>query len=230
MSSAEVYKSIINLYRFNVQLTDDAVRLLDALVSAFDKTFIQVNSIQELEAKLRAIFPGPTSEKLISLLYNVARGYISQENTLIEAKKITVQYILILILKALNGKGLVDGYDIAMTILNDPLLRVLQPALPRFPYGKVQNDIIQPIFSGTVTILPGFVKGTDDYLAVITENFRNVTPAQLNKFGAQFGIQDAATDFYTKFRTMIIQRGLDLGKPVIGFLDLVDILSTFKKR
>ena len=41
--STSSYQSIINLNRFNIQLTPDVVRLLDSLVTTFNKTFLQVD-------------------------------------------------------------------------------------------------------------------------------------------------------------------------------------------
>lgn len=224
MSLAENYQSIINLYRLNITLTNDAIRMLDSIVTTFNNTYIQVSSISELEAKIRRIFLPEIADRLIKQLYGVSRGFLSHE--LDEAKKNTIYYALTLILSALKGKGVLDGYDIAMTILNNPNLQAFKPALPQFPYtgGSMATGAVV----NNVNVLPGFFKGADDYIAALGKSLINATPLQLNQFGAQFGIQNASVDFNGKFRTMLLQRGLALNKPEIGFMDLIDILLTFK--
>jgi hypothetical protein len=225
MSLHETYQQINNLYRLNIILTDDAIRMLDTISSSFNKTYMTVNSIQELEAKIRKIFPVPTSDKIIPQLNNVSRSFLSLENNLVEAKNITIRYVLTLILSSLKGKGRIDGYDITINILNDPILRALSPALPKFPYGTSLTD---GTIIGMTEILSGYMRGTDDYVATVSRSLINLTPIQLDQFGIRFGLQNASIDFNNKFRMFIVQKGLALNKKIIGFMDLVDILSTLK--
>ena len=225
MSLHETYQQIINLYRLNIVLTDDAIRMLDTVVSSFNRSYMQVTSIQELEAKIRRIFPGPTAEKIIPQLYSVSRNFLSLENNLVEAKNITIRYVLNLILSSLKGRGRIDGYDIAINILNDSILKALFPALPKFPYG---NSTTEGTTIGSTEVLSGYMRGTDDYVATVSQGLINLTYDQINQFGARFGLQNASVDFNNKFRMYIVQRGLDLNKYQIGFLDLVDILSSLK--
>lgn len=225
MSLHETYQQINNLYRLNIVLTDDAVRMLDNISLSFNKTYMNINSIQELEAKIKRIFPGPTSDKIIPQLNNVSRSFLSLENNLIEAKNITIRYVLTLILSSLKGRGRIDGYDVAVNILNDPILKALSAALPKFPYG---NSITSGTIIGMTEILSGYMRGTDDYVATVSQSLVNLTPIQLDQFGMRFGLQNASIDFNNKFRMFIVQKGLDLNKKIIGFMDLVDILSTLK--
>lgn len=225
MSLHETYQQINNLYRLNIVLTDDAVRMLDNISLSFNKTYMNINSIQELEAKIKRIFPGTTSDKIIPQLNNVSRSFLSLENNLVEAKNITIRYVLTLILLSLKGRGRIDGYDIAINILNDAILKALSPALPKFPYG---NSITSGTIIGMTEILPGYMRGTDDYVATVSQSLINLTPLQLDQFGMRFGIQNASVDFSNKFRMFIVQMGLDLNKKQIGFMDLIDILSTLK--
>ena len=225
MSLHETYQQIINLYRLNINLTADAIRMLDTISSSFNKTYMNVTSITELEIKIRRIFPLSTAEKIIPQLYGVSRSFLSLENNLAEAKNITIRYVQTLILSSLKGRGRIDGYDIAINVLNDPILGALSSALPKFPYG---TSTTQGTVIGMTEVLPGYMRGTDDYVAKVSQSLINLTQAQLNQFGARFGLQNPSIDFNNKFRMFIVQKGLALNKLQIGFLDLIDILSTLK--
>lgn len=213
-----IYQQIINLYRLNIILTNDAIRLLDTIVSSFNKTYLQITSIDELENKIKRIFPESTSSKIIPQLYNASRNFLSLENNLLEAKNVTIRYVLTLILSSLKNKGQIDAYDIAIKILTDATLSPLAPSLPKFPYG---NSTISGVIIGNVEILSGYMRGLDDYIAKI-----NLTPIQLEQLGNRLSIQNASFDFNNKFRIFIVEKGLTLNKPQIGFMDLIDVLST----
>jgi hypothetical protein len=226
MSLVGTYNSIININRLNIILTSDAIQMLDNIVTSLNKSYIDVNTIGELEDKIKRIFPRDVADRLIKQISGVSRIFISQDLT--EAKRETIYSALSLILSSLRGKGIIDGYDIAMAILNTPNLQVFKPALPQFPYMASGSLPENATIINNVTILPGFLRGTDDYVATLNNNFINASPLQLDQLGAHFGIPNASVDFSNKFKKMIIQQGLNLGRSEIGFNDLIDILSKFK--
>jgi hypothetical protein len=184
---ADVYLQNITLKRFNIRLTQDAIRLLDQIVTAFNNTFADITTIEQLEAKIRSIFPPATADTLVPQLYNAARRYVSQEQTVIEAKNITVRYAITLILRAvaqMKPGQLIDVYDIATIIL-----QTFRAALPKFPYGRANEQIQQSILANGTTVLAGFMTGVEDYLVALQERLSNLTPQQLVLLGQRYGFQ-----------------------------------------